>query len=188
VLQATGQLPPARSSEKSSETSSETSNSSLQNPEPALPTNWFLDVNRGSQDQWRELPGCTDDMADLLVRLQRGGVQFAAADDLFRLLDLPSDLAQLWAPHLLFHWYGDAPLQPVDTCIDLNNASSGELTTLAWPEQRIHGLLRERRLRGFRDLADLQERLCLPASTVESLIGRVSFGQRRAGPSLPPRG
>ena len=188
VLQATGQLPPALSSESTCESSSETSNSSLQSPEPALPTNWFLDVNRGSREQWRELPGCTDDMADLLVRLQRGGVQFAAADDLFRLLDLPTDLSQLWAPHLLFHWYGDAPLQPVDTCIDLNNASSAELTPLAWPEQRIDGLLRERRLRGFRDLADLQERLCLPASTVEALIGRVSFGQRRAGPSLPPRG
>ena len=145
-------------------------------------------MNRGSQEQWRELPGCTDDMADLLVRLQRGGVQFAAADDLFRLLDLPTDLAQLWAPHLVFHWYGDAPLQAVDSCIDLNNASSAELTTLAWPEQRIDGLLRERRINVFRDLADLQERLSLPASSVEALIGRVSFGQRPAGPARPPRG
>ena len=176
VLQATGQLP------------SPTPTFARQPSEAALPSNWFLDVNRGSQEQWRELPGCTDDMADLLVRLQRGGVQFAAADDLFRLLDLPTDLAQLWEPHLVFNWYGDAPLQPVESCIDLNNASSEELTSLAWPDQRIHGLLRERRLRGFRDLADLQERLCLPASSVEALIGRVSFGQRRAGPSLPPRG
>ena len=180
VLQATGQLPPARPSS--------TPNRSQRQSETTLPSNWFLDVNRGSQQQWRELPGCTDDMADLLVRLQRGGVQFAAADDLFRLLDLPTDLAQLWEPHLVFNWYGDAPLQPVESCIDLNNASSEELTSLAWPDQRIHGLLRERRLRGFRDLADLQERLCLPASSVEALIGRVSFGQRRAGPSLPPRG
>ena len=180
VLQATGQLP--------SPGPSSTPNSARQPSETALPSNWFLDVNRGSQEQWRALPGCTDDMADLLVRLQRGGVQFAAADDLFRLLDLPTDLAQLWGPHLIFHWYGDAPLQPVDRCIDLNNASSAELTTLAWPEQRIHGLLRERRINGFRDLADLQERLSLPASSVEALIGRVSFGQRRAGPSLPPRG
>ena len=180
VLQATEQLP--------SPGPSSTPNSARQASETALPSNWFLDVNRGSHEQWRELPGCTDDMADLLVRLQRGGVQFTAADDLFRLLDLPTDLAQLWAPHLIFHWYGNAPLQPVDSCIDLNNASSAELTTLAWPEQRIHGLLRERRINGFRDLADLQERLSLPASSVEALIGRVSFGDRRAGPSLPPRG
>ena len=180
VLQATGQLPLPGPSP--------TPTSARQPSETALPSNWFLDVNRGSQEQWRELPGCTDDMADLLVRLQRGGVQFAAADDLFRLLDLPTDLAQLWEPHLVFNWYGDAPLQPVESCIDLNNAGSEELTSLAWPDQRINGLLRERRLRGFRDLADLQERLCLPASTVEALIGRVFFGQRRAGPSLPPRG
>ena len=180
VLQATGQLP--------SPGASSTANSARPPSATALPSNWLLDVNRGSQEQWRALPGCTEDMADLLVRLQRGGVQFAAADDLFRLLDLPTDLAQLWAPHLIFHWYGDAPLQPVDSCIDLNNASSAELTTLAWPEQRIHGLLRERRINGFRDLADLQERLSLPASSVEALIGRVSFGERRAGPSLPPRG
>ena len=45
--------------------------------------------------------------------------------------------------------------------------------------------MRERRRAGFKDLADLQERLCLPASSVEVLIGRVSFGSRRAGPSLP---
>ena len=46
-------------------------------------------------------------------------------------------------------------------------------------------LLQERRRAGFSNLADLQERLCLPASTVEALIGRVSFGSRQAGPSLP---
>ena len=37
------------------------------------------------------------------------------------------------------------------------------------------------------NLADLQERLCLPASSVEALIGRVSFGSRRAGPSACAR-
>ena len=37
-------------------------------------------------------------------------------------------------------------------------------------------LCRERRRSSFTDLADLQERLCLPASVVEALIGRVSFG------------
>jgi len=59
------------------------------------------------------------------------------------------------------------------------------LALLGWPEQRLANLMRERRRAGFKDLADLQERLCLPASSVEALIGRVSFGSRRAGPSLP---
>ena len=69
--------------------------------------------------------------------------------------------------------------------LDLNNASADQLALLGWQEQRIANLMRERRRAGFKDLADLQERLCLPASSVEALIGRVSFGRRRAGPSLP---
>jgi len=172
VLQATGQLPVPTPS-----------------PSPAVAQAaapcWQLDVNRASRDQWRQLPGCSDDTADLLVRLQRGGVQFSCADDLFRLLELPDALREQWRPHLIVHWYGDAPPQPAAAPLDLNNASAQELQQLCWPEQRVQGLLRERRRCGFRDLADLQERLCLPATAVEALIGRVCFGDRRPGPSLP---
>ena len=173
VLQATGQLPaPPRAAQQPLPTA----------PEPPA---WVMDVNRASRDQWLQLPGCSQDTADLLVRLQQGGVQFACADDLFRLLDLPSDLARLWTPHLVFQWHGDAPLQPQAAPLDLNNASAEQLVLLGWPEQRVGNLLRERRRAAFQNLADLQERLSLPASSVEALIGRVSFGSRRAGPSLP---
>ena len=113
VLQATGQLPaPPKPA--------------LPQPEPIAPEPpaWVMDVNRASRDQWLQLPGCSQDTADLLA-------------------------------------------------------------LLGWPEQRLANLMRERRRDGFKDLADLQERLCLPASSVEALIGRVSFGSRRAGPSLP---
>ena len=119
------------------------------------------------------------------MRLQRGGVQFTSAEDLFRLLELPVDLQALWEPHLVFHWYGDAPPQPTAAALDLNNATPEALQQLNWPENRLQRLLQERRRAGFNDLADLQERLCLPASAVEALIGQVSFGSRRAGPSLP---
>ena len=174
VLQATGQLPASPRPAPAQ-------------PLPAVPEPpaWVMDVNRASRDQWLQLPGCSQDTADLLVRLQRGGVQFASADDLFRLLELPSDLVRLWTPHLLFQWHGDAPPQPQAAPLDLNNASTDQLALLGWPEQRLANLMRERRRAGFKDLADLQERLCLPASSVEALIGRVSFGSRRAGPSLP---
>ena len=174
VLQATGQLP------------------GLPRPTQSQPSRmvpreiaFLIDVNRASRDQWLQLPGCSQDTADLLVRLQQGGVQFACADDLFRLLELPSDLVRLWTPHLDFQWHGDAPPQPQATPLDLNNASTDQLALLGWPEQRLANLMRERRRSGFKNLADLQERLCLPASSVEALIGRVSFGSRRAGPSLP---
>ena len=174
VLQVTGQLPdpPRPAPAKPS-------------PIAPKPPGWVMDVNRASHDQWLQLPGCSQDTADLLVRLQQGGVQFACADDLFRLLELPSDLVRLWTPHLVFQWHGDAPPQQKVAPLDLNNASTDQLALLGWPEQRLANLMRERRRSGFKDLADLQERLCLPASSVEALIGRVSFGSRRAGPSLP---
>ena len=172
VLQATGQLPaPVRPP--------------IPEPAPVEPPTWFVDVNRASRDEWRQLPGCSDDTADLLTRLQRGGVQFSSAEDLFRLLELPGEVQRLWEPHLLFHWYGDAPPQPPPAALDLNNATAEDLRRLNWPEDRLQRMLQERRRGSFRDLADLQERLCLPASTVEALIGVVNFGQRRAGPSLP---
>ena len=173
VLQATGQLPPPTQPQAPATA-----------PAPAKPS-WMLDVNRASRDQWLQLPGCSKDTADLLVRLQQGGVQFSSAEDLFRLLELPLDLQSLWDPHLLFHWYGDAPPQPPVAALDLNNATPEALQQLNWPDSRLQRLLQERRRAGFCDMADLQERLCLPASMVESLIGRVNFGSRRAGPSLP---
>ena len=176
VLEATGQLPRKPSAAESVPPVAP----------PELPS-WTIDVNRATEGDWQQLPGCSQDMALLLVRLQRGGVQFASAEDLIRLLELPSDLARLWQPHLIFHWYGDAPPQPENVLLDLNNAAPAELHTLDWPEQRLQGFLRERRLQRFRDLADLQERLALPAVAVEALIGRVCFKARRASPSLPPR-
>ena len=171
VLQAAGELPTPAASTPPASTP----------PPPA----WTIEVNRASREQWLQLPGCSADTADLLLRLQRGGVQFSSVEELFRLLELPGELQVLWGPHLVVHWHGDAPPQPPAAPLDLNNASPEELQTLGWPEQRLQGLLRERRRDGFRDLADLQERLCLPASAIEALIGRVCFEAKRAGPSLP---
>jgi DNA uptake protein ComE-like DNA-binding protein len=169
VLQAAGQLPTAPAA----------------TPPPAAPLAWTIEVNRASREQWLQLPGCSEDTADLLLRLQRGGVQFSSVEELFQLLELPAEQCRRWEPHLIVHWHGDAPPQPAAAPLDLNNASAEELQVLSWPEQRLQGLLRERRRAGFENLADLQERLCLPASAIEALIGRVCFEARRAGPSLP---
>ena len=95
---------------------------------PAVNT-WQIDVNRASQSDWLKLPGCSSDQADLLVRLQRGGVQFSGADDLSRLLELGSEQLELWLPHLLFRWYSEPP-NPAVTAVDLNNASNLQLQAL----------------------------------------------------------
>ncbi len=177
LLPATGDLPPdpvqAKPAPKATLSPAET---------------WSLDVNRATPEQWQQLPGCSDGMVDVLMRLQRGGVQFSQLDDLALLLNLSAELVELWTPHLVFRWHGDTPVLPEQPPLDLNAAAPILLEqTLNWPKPRLQRLIQERRLKPFEHLADLQERVCLPPDAVEQLIGRVSFGARPSGPSLPPR-
>ena len=149
---------------------------------------WRLDVNRASADDWLRLPQIQRDQVDLLLRLQQGGVQLSGPEDLQRLLDLPASVVAIWEPLLQFRWYGDgAPTTVRPLLIDLNRAPAQalerQLPQLS-PERRQR-LLRERQRAPFQDLADLQQRLQLPAAVVEDLIGKVRFGQGSAGPELP---
>lgn len=186
LLQATGDLPP--DPVKANQTAKQTAKQKLSAP-PAPAATWSLDVNRATPEQWQKLPGCSEAMVDVLMRLQRGGVQFTQLDDLVLLLNLPHDLVERWTPHLVFRWHGDAPVLPEQPPLDLNAAAPTLLEqTLNWPKPRLQRLIQERRLKPFEHLADLQERVCLPPDAVEQLIGRVSFGARPSGPSLPPRG
>ena len=180
VLQAMGDLP---------EDSAREGKSHRPEAETPVSPSWCIDVNRATAEQWRQLPGCSEVMVDQLLRLQQGGVQFSQLEDLAQLLDLPELLCEQWRPHLIFRWHGDAPQLPQQAPRDLNADSPKLLSsTLLWPEERMQRLIAERRREPFQNLADLQERLCLPPSAVEALIGRVRFGARPAGPSLPPRG
>ena len=177
LLQATGDLPPDSVQIKQQPRAT---------PTPA--ETWSLDVNRATPEQWQKLPGCSEAMVDVLMRLQRGGVQFSQLDDLALLLNLPADLVKLWTPHLVFRWHGDAPVLPTQAPLDVQPAAPTSLEpSPTRPRPRLQRLIQERRLKPFEHLADLQERVCLPPDAVEQLIGRVSFGARPSGPSLPPR-
>lgn len=153
---------------------------------------WRLDVNRASAADWLRLPGLQPAQVDLLLRLQRGGVQLSGLDDLQQLLELPRQQLEQWEPLLLFRWYGDglaeisqAGLRP--RSVDLNRANGTQLER-DLPQlnaERRQRLLRERQRAPYADLADLQQRLQLPAALIEELIGRVSFGRGPAGPELP---
>ena len=188
VLQAMGDLPPDPAP-PAQETPTPSLEPELSAGESACVDSLCIDVNRASAEQWRQLPGCSDAMVDLLLRLQRGGVQFSQLEDLAQLLDLPEELRNQWQPHLIFRWHGDAPPLPQPKPLDLNGASRALLAEqLPWPNDRLERLMAERRRQPFKNLADLQERLCLPPDAVEALIGRVRFGARPTGPSLPPRG
>lgn len=158
----------------------------------------LVDVNRATAADWLELPGCTAEQADLLVRLQAGGVQLSGPEDLQRLLQLDGPTLQRWLPRLRFHWYGDPP-PIVQGPVAINRAGAAELKgRLLLSPERLQRLQLERMRAPFRDLADLQQRLQLPAPLVESWIGRVTFEppdpetadvpvrRSKGGPSLPP--
>lgn len=150
---------------------------------------WRLDVNRASAEDWLRLPDCHPSQVDLLLRLQAGGVQLSGPEDLQNLLHLSEAQIRCWQPLLEFRWYGDGASGASRIApMDLNRATPQQLQSLpGLTPERGQRLVRERQRRPFADLADLQERLLLPAAVVEGLIGRVAFGQGQAGPSLPPQ-
>ena len=146
---------------------------------------WSLDVNRATAADWRRLPGCGDEQVDLLLRLQRGGVQLSGPQDLGEVLQLDAATLATWLPLLRFRWYGEPPPSAPGP-VAVNQASGSELAALPQlTPERSARLLRERARGPFRDLADLRDRLGLPPAVLEQWIGRVSFAPGRPGPDLP---
>jgi DNA uptake protein ComE-like DNA-binding protein len=147
---------------------------------------WSLDVNRATAADWGRLPGCGREQVDLLLRLQKGGVQLSGPEDLRAVLELDAALLASWLPLLSFRWYGEPPAAAGPVPVAVNLASARDLAAL--PEltaERCARLLRERARGSFRDLADLRDRLGLPPAVVEQWIARVSFEPGRPGPDLP---
>ena len=146
---------------------------------------WRLDVNRATAADWLRLPGCSPDQADLLQRLQAGGVQLSGPEDLQRVLQIDPQRLRSWLPLLEFRWYGSPPAA-APAPVAINGAPAEQLRRLeGLAEAQLARLLQERSRRPFRDLADLQQRLALPAAVIESWIGRVSFDPPPPGPRLP---
>jgi DNA uptake protein ComE-like DNA-binding protein len=162
--------------------------SSSEDVRHAAALGWRLDVNRATASDWLRLPQIQARQVDLLLRLQQGGVQLSGPEDLQKLLEISEDLVRSWEPLLQFRWYGDgAPAAITPVKLDLNRASRSSLERQL-PQlnaERRQRLLRERQRAPFQDLADLQQRLQLPAAVIEELIGKVRFGQGPAGPELP---
>ncbi len=192
LLRATGQLPLQKryidhTQGKSSEIDHQLNALKQKASKNKLDISTKVDVNRATASDWRQLPGCTDDMVELLLRLQQGGVQLSNCEDLFQLLELPRNLAKQWTPCLIFRWYGDSPPLERSPLIDINYTDINTLKRkLNWSHKRLNNLMKERQKRPFKNLADLQERLILPPVVIENLIGVVRFGQKSVGPLLPP--
>jgi DNA uptake protein ComE-like DNA-binding protein len=155
-------------------------------PRRATSQGWQLDVNRASASEWQRLPGCTATQADLLLRLQAGGVQLSGVEDLQRLLNLDAITLEQWRPLLVFRWYDAPAAGPGPVLVPLNQASGPVLQDqLGLSPDRCRRLLRERGRGPFVDLADLQLRLQFPPQVIEAMIGKVEFTAAKPGPRLP---
>ncbi len=190
LLRVMGQLPPKPSQRNCQKNLIEKELQQIKLRQKTLYSekSFCIDINRATASELKQLPGCDEKMIELLLRLQRGGVQLSHQDELFQLLQLPQSLSKEWSSHLVFRWYGDSPPLESNPLLDLNNAAALTLEkTLGWPKERLLRLLRERQKRPFENLADLQERMTLHPSIIEKMIGIVSFGSKPAGPILPPR-
>ncbi len=155
-------------------------------PRRAANQGWQLDVNRANAAEWQRLPGCTVQQVDLLLRLQRGGVQLSGLEDLQQLLNLDTLTLELWRPLLVFRWY-DAPAGLQGPLPVQLNQAGGQLLQeqLGLSPDRCRRLLRERARGPFRDLDDMQLRLHFPPQVIEAMIGKVEFTAAEPGPCLP---
>jgi hypothetical protein len=147
---------------------------------------WTLDVNRAGAGDWLRLPGCGPDLVDRLITLQRDGVQWRDPQALAGALRVPPELVRVWGPVLRFAPHGESRSAKGPAPVAINQASEGLLRErLGLAPERCRRLLRERAREPFRDLADLQQRLQLPADLAERWIGRFRYATA-PGPTLPP--
>jgi DNA uptake protein ComE-like DNA-binding protein/TM2 domain-containing membrane protein YozV len=134
-----------------------------------------IDVNRATESDWLRLPIITEAQGRSLVTLKEAGVQFLCLEDLAAALSVSVEPLMPLAPILKFYYYelGDVSNS---SKVNPNQASIATLSklpgmTLPLALQITH----HRSSKPFQDLADLQQRLSLPASTVETLMHYVQF-------------
>jgi DNA uptake protein ComE-like DNA-binding protein len=130
-----------------------------------------LDVNQATVDDWLRLPGISIRQAQVLTRLRQNGVQFHALEDVAAAINISPSQLQPLANILSFRYYDDhSPLQPFRVC--LNQGTAAQLCQVPGISPTLaQTIITERHHRGrFRDIADFQRRLGLPADRVASLM------------------
>ncbi|MBW4530643.1 MAG: hypothetical protein KME02_08160 [Aphanothece saxicola GSE-SYN-MK-01-06B] len=147
---------------------------------------WTLEVNVAAAGDWLRLPGCRPDLVDRLIRLQRDGTQWRGPGELAGALQIPPEQVLIWLPVLRFARPAEPASAQAPAPLAINQASEGLLRErLGLGPERCRRLLLERAREPFRDLADLQQRLQLPADQAERWIGRFRYAAAPE-PVLPP--
>jgi DNA uptake protein ComE-like DNA-binding protein len=135
-----------------------------------------IDVNTACVDDWLRLPGLSIHQARSLVALTQAGVQFHCLEDMAAALSLPVPRLQPLAPVLQFCYYDEGSLDTVQP-LNPNMATAEMLTQIPAVDLFLaRAIVQNRQMHGFyRHLADLQQRLALPASITTDLLHYLRF-------------
>ncbi|HEY9698572.1 MAG TPA: ComEA family DNA-binding protein [Trichocoleus sp.] len=135
-----------------------------------------IDVNQAGVDDWLRLPGLSIHQARSLVALTQSGVQFHCIEDIAAALSLPLPRLRPLEPILQFCYYDADSLGTIQR-LNLNRASIEALTRIPAVDLFLaRAIVQNRQQRGaYRNLADLQQRLQLPASLTSDLMHYLYF-------------
>ncbi|MBD2185222.1 ComEA family DNA-binding protein [Planktothrix sp. FACHB-1355] len=135
-----------------------------------------IDPNRATVDDWLRLPGLSIHQARSLVSLSRSGVQFHCLEDVAAALSWPSERLKPLAPILSFCYYDPESVYTPQQ-INPNTASVEMLSKIPAIDTFLAQSIVQNRQSGgyYRDLADLQIRLSLPADTIAQLMHYFRF-------------
>jgi DNA uptake protein ComE-like DNA-binding protein len=129
-----------------------------------------IDVNRAEVDDWLRLPGISIRQARAIATLRQSGVQFHCLDDVAAALGLSVERLRPLEPVLLFCYYDPDRIETA--LVNPNVASIEQLTKVAAIDLFLaQAIVQNRNALGrYRDMADLQHRLRLPAALTEQLM------------------
>lgn len=149
---------------------------SLQDVARAASLGIKIDANQATVDDWLRLPGLSIHQARSLVELSQGGVCFHSLEDVAAALGLPVASLKYLEPVLSFYYYDDESIYTIRR-INPNTASVEMLTQIAIVDEFLAQAIVENRSAGgqYRNLADLQRRLSLPAELISQLMHYLRF-------------
>lgn len=149
---------------------------SLEEVQVAIALGIKIDVNRATVDDWLRLPGISIHQARTLADLTQAGVQFCCLEDIAAALNTTSQRLQPFAGILSFCYYDPESLVQGQR-VNANTATVEQLLTIAVVDLFLaRAIVQERSLKGkYRNLADLQKRLHLPATLTTELLHYLQF-------------
>jgi DNA uptake protein ComE-like DNA-binding protein len=134
-----------------------------------------IDANQAGIDDWLRLPGLSIHQARTLVALTQSGVTLHCLEDVAAVLSLPVQRLQVVAPVLQFCFY-DPDSVAIVQMVNPNTATAEVLAKIPGIDLFLaRAIVYHRGKSIYRNLADLQQRLGLPAQTTADLMHYLRF-------------